>query len=82
MTTAEKIYRTVKELPEPVHREVLDFAEFLKHKKKHPKLNQVVLHNVFTSALKIWMRKPFRFHRVSYLAHHPYLKSDEPRFFG
>ncbi len=34
MTTAEKIYRTVKELPEPVLREVLDFAEFLKKKNK------------------------------------------------
>ena len=34
ITTAEKIYRTVKELPEPVLREVLDFAEFLKQKKK------------------------------------------------
>ncbi len=33
MTTAEKIYRTVKELPEPALREVLDFAEFLKQKK-------------------------------------------------
>ncbi len=27
MTTAEKIYRTVKELPEPALREVLDFAK-------------------------------------------------------
>jgi hypothetical protein len=34
MTTAEKIYHTVKELPESELREVLDFAEFLKQKKK------------------------------------------------
>ena len=34
MTTAEKIYRTIKELPEPALREVLDFAEFLKKKNK------------------------------------------------
>lgn len=34
MTTAEKLYRTVKELPEPALREVLDFAEFLKKKNK------------------------------------------------
>ncbi len=32
MTTAEQIYNTVKELPEPALREVLDFAEFLKKK--------------------------------------------------
>jgi len=32
MTTAEKIYRTVQELPEPMLHEVLDFAEFLKQK--------------------------------------------------
>ncbi len=34
MTTAEQIYNTVKELPEPALREVLDFAEFLKKKKQ------------------------------------------------
>jgi len=33
MTTAEKIYRTMEELPEPILHEVLDFAEFLKQKK-------------------------------------------------
>ncbi len=33
MTTTEKIYRTMQELPEPMRHEVLDFAEFLKHKK-------------------------------------------------
>ncbi|WP_076791029.1 DUF2281 domain-containing protein [Chlorobium sp. KB01] len=32
MTTAEKIYRAVKDLPEPMLHEVLDFAEFLKRK--------------------------------------------------
>ncbi|MEI6758060.1 MAG: DUF2281 domain-containing protein [Chlorobium sp.] len=34
MTTAEKLNLTVKELPEPMLREVLDFAEFLKQKNK------------------------------------------------
>ena len=33
MTTAEKIYRTMQKLPEPMLHEVLDFAEFLKQKK-------------------------------------------------
>ncbi len=33
MTTTEKIYRTMQELPEPMRHEVLDFAEFLKQKK-------------------------------------------------
>lgn len=33
MTTAEKIFKTVRELPEPMLHELLDFAEFLKQKK-------------------------------------------------
>ena len=33
MTTAEKIIKTVSELPEPMLHELLDFAEFLKQKK-------------------------------------------------
>jgi hypothetical protein len=33
MTTAEKIFETVRELPEPMLHELLDFAEFLKQKK-------------------------------------------------
>jgi len=39
VTTAEKIYRTIKELPEPALREVLDFAEFLKKKNKQGALS-------------------------------------------
>ena len=39
MTTAEQIYHTVKELPEPALREVLDFAEFLKKKNKREALS-------------------------------------------
>ena len=39
MTTAEKIYPTIKELPEPALREVLDFAEFLKKKNKQGALS-------------------------------------------
>ncbi|NTU45043.1 MAG: DUF2281 domain-containing protein [Chlorobiaceae bacterium] len=33
MTTAEKLYKTVKELPEPLVAEILDFAEFLRKKR-------------------------------------------------
>ena len=33
MTTAERLYNTAKELPEPVVAEILDFAEFLRKKR-------------------------------------------------
>ena len=33
MTTAERLYNTAKELPEPLVAEILDFAEFLRKKK-------------------------------------------------
>ena len=33
MTTAEKLYETVKNLPEPIIAELLDFAEFLRVRK-------------------------------------------------
>ncbi|EAT59657.1 DUF2281 domain-containing protein [Chlorobium ferrooxidans] len=33
MTTAEKLYKTAKELPEPLVAEILDFAEFLRKKR-------------------------------------------------
>jgi len=32
MTTAERLYNTAKELPEPLVAEILDFAEFLRKK--------------------------------------------------
>ena len=32
MTTTEKLYKTVQDMPEPILAELLDFAEFL-HKK-------------------------------------------------
>lgn len=32
MTTTEKLYKAVKDLPEPVIAEILDFAEFLRLK--------------------------------------------------
>jgi len=32
MTTTEKLYRAVQDLPEPVIAQVLDFAEFLRSK--------------------------------------------------
>ena len=32
MTTAEKLYETVRDLPEPMLAEILDFAEFLRRK--------------------------------------------------
>lgn len=37
MTTAEKLYKTTKELPEQVIAEVLDFAEYLRQKMIKPK---------------------------------------------
>jgi len=35
MTTAEQLYETVKDLPDPAIAELLDFAEFLRGKKFH-----------------------------------------------
>ena len=35
MTTAEKLYKAVKDLPEPVIAELLDFAEFLRSKMRN-----------------------------------------------
>ncbi len=32
MTTTEKLYKTVQDLPEPILAELLDFAEFLRRK--------------------------------------------------
>jgi hypothetical protein len=39
MTTAEKIYKAVQELPEPMLHEILDFAEFLKEKNRRRALS-------------------------------------------
>ena len=33
MTTTEKLYEAVKDLPEPVIAEILDFAEFVRQRK-------------------------------------------------
>jgi hypothetical protein len=52
MTTTEKIYRTMQELPEPMRHEVLDFAEFLKQKKSTDTPRSGNLPNVFRSTLK------------------------------
>ena len=35
MTTTEKLYKAVQDLPEPAIAEVLDFAEFLRSKMHH-----------------------------------------------
>lgn len=35
MTTTEKLYKAVRDLPEPVIAELLDFAEFLRAKVIH-----------------------------------------------
>ncbi|MGA8148068.1 MAG: DUF2281 domain-containing protein [Gallionellaceae bacterium] len=35
MTTTEKLYKAVQDLPEPVIAELLDFAEFLRAKMIH-----------------------------------------------
>lgn len=34
MTTTEKLYKAVQDLPEPVIAEILDFAEFLRSKMR------------------------------------------------
>jgi len=34
MTSSEKLYQTIKDFPESIITEVLDFAEFLQNKKK------------------------------------------------
>jgi len=39
MTTTEKLYKTVQDLPEPVIAELLDFAEFLRSKMHNKSAN-------------------------------------------
>lgn len=39
MTTTEKLYKTVQDLPEPVIAELLDFAEFLRSKMRNKSAN-------------------------------------------
>jgi hypothetical protein len=45
MTTAEKLYKAAKELPEPVVAEILDFAEFLRKKmaSEHASGNEMLI---------------------------------------
>ena len=39
MTTTEKLYEAVQDLPEPVIAEILDFAEFLRWKMRNRSAN-------------------------------------------
>ena len=39
MTTTEKLYEAVQDLPEPVIAEILDFAEFLRSKMRNRSAN-------------------------------------------
>jgi len=39
MTTTEKLYKTVQDMPEPILAELLDFAEFLRKKMIAKKTN-------------------------------------------
>lgn len=39
MTTTEKLYEAVQDLPEPVIAEILDFAEFLRSKMRNRPAN-------------------------------------------
>lgn len=39
MTTTEKLYEAVRDLPEPVIAEILDFAEFLRSKMRNRSAN-------------------------------------------
>jgi hypothetical protein len=41
MTTTEKLYKAVQDLPEPVIAELLDFAEFLRGKLIHKQAHSV-----------------------------------------
>ena len=53
MTTAETIYQRVKELPEPLAKEVLDFAEFLAGRAHQPSDRQLIAAQA-TSLREIW----------------------------
>jgi len=39
MTTTEKLYKAVQDLPEPVIAEILDFAEFLRSRMRNRSAN-------------------------------------------
>lgn len=43
MSTAERIYEQVKDLPEPLAREVLDFVGYLRAKLKHGEVLDLML---------------------------------------
>ena len=43
MSTAERIYEQVKDLPEPLAREVLDFVGYLRAKLEHGKVLDLML---------------------------------------
>jgi hypothetical protein len=56
MNTAEKIYKTVQGLPEPMLHEVLDFAEFLQKKNRRrasPSKSQSETDDYFANPLVI-----------------------------
>lgn len=40
MNITEKLYETVKDFPEPIMAELLDFAEFLREKRRPEKIEQ------------------------------------------
>jgi hypothetical protein len=42
MLTAEQIANEIRQLPEPLQREVLDFAHFLKHKAERHELDDLM----------------------------------------
>jgi hypothetical protein len=48
MTTTEKLYKAVQDLPEPVIEEILDFAEFLRGKmvRKQTQPNTALLNDL------------------------------------
>lgn len=43
MSTAEQIYEQVKDLPEPLAREVLDFVGYLRAKLEHGEVTDLML---------------------------------------
>ena len=52
MNLAEKIYQTVKPLPESIAQEVLDFALFLRQREEHSEWQNLMMAQ--SSALMDW----------------------------
>ncbi len=54
MSIAQQIYQSVKPLPEPLAREVLDFIAFLKLRQSHKESDDLQLAQTRSQALAEW----------------------------